>query len=482
MGSRRAARASDARPLRRRPALRGGRRAGAERDFRRDSAGIATTPTLFVAGAPPCPCTLRRPAGDDAGERTRRDREYIPRHQPKGRAERNTWPEVTPVSVRSYGDLVRDRPHGQARSSSRRGRHGPRDRDGRELPRRRHSSADGDVEERMYAAGKMPGSFFKREGRARGEGHTDSAHDRPPAAAALPKGWRYETRRSRSRKGPRPPYDILAMNSAAAALMVSDIPFPDARGRGADRQDRRQLRRRPQQEEERSRNRLDLIVSGTEDEILMVEAGGQPRRRSSTRWTSPTTSRRCARSSASWPPGKPKVEVDEKCSSRRRPPARRRSRRHPGGGQARAPERLQARRRGGRRGRGLQGEARRSRDGFRQSSRRRSSAAESRSRRSGAGRARSARSRSRSASPARTARRFTRGQSAISGSPGAESHKEGDGSRHARSDDQGYSAPQLPAVLGRGKSRVHARPDGDIGHGAGAGANNPQHGRVPPTT
>ena len=45
-----------------------------------------------------------------------------------------------------------------------------------------------DVEERMYAAGKIPGSFFKREGRAGEKAHADRAHDRPPAAPALPQG------------------------------------------------------------------------------------------------------------------------------------------------------------------------------------------------------------------------------------------------------------------------------------------------------
>src|ERR671917_267744 len=41
-----------------------------------------------------------------------------------------------------------------------------------------------DVEERMYAAGKIPGSFFKRGG----EGHADRPHDRPPDPTALPEG------------------------------------------------------------------------------------------------------------------------------------------------------------------------------------------------------------------------------------------------------------------------------------------------------
>src|SRR5260370_37983188 len=50
-----------------------------------------------------------------------------------------------------------------------------------------------DVEERMYAAGKIPGSFFKREGRA-GEKATLSARLIDRALRPLfPKGWRYET-------------------------------------------------------------------------------------------------------------------------------------------------------------------------------------------------------------------------------------------------------------------------------------------------
>ena len=86
-----------------------------------------------------------------------------------------------------------------------------------------------DVEERMYAAGKIPGSFFKREGRA-GEKATLIARmiDRP-LRPLFPKGWRRETQlvsTSRCRSTRSHPYDILAMNGASAALMVSDIPFP----------------------------------------------------------------------------------------------------------------------------------------------------------------------------------------------------------------------------------------------------------------
>ena len=85
-----------------------------------------------------------------------------------------------------------------------------------------------DVEERMYAAGKIPGSFFKREGRA-GEKATLIARmiDRP-LRPLFPKGWRRETQLVAIPLSVDQvhPYDILAMNGASAALMVSDIPFP----------------------------------------------------------------------------------------------------------------------------------------------------------------------------------------------------------------------------------------------------------------
>ena len=64
-----------------------------------------------------------------------------------------------------------------------------------------------DVEERMYAAGKIPGSFFKREGRAGEKGTLDRAHDRPPDPPALPQGLalRDAARRDPAVDRPRPP-------------------------------------------------------------------------------------------------------------------------------------------------------------------------------------------------------------------------------------------------------------------------------------
>src|SRR3954469_12652434 len=83
-----------------------------------------------------------------------------------------------------------------------------------------------DVEERMYAAGKIPGSFFRREGRA-GEKATLTARmiDRP-LRPLFPKGWNRETQLVSIPMSidHEHPYDILAMNGTSAALMVSDIP------------------------------------------------------------------------------------------------------------------------------------------------------------------------------------------------------------------------------------------------------------------
>ena len=94
-----------------------------------------------------------------------------------------------------------------------------------------------DVEERMYAAGKIPGSFFKREGRA-GEKATLTARliDRP-IRPLFPKGWRYETQLVALPMSVdhEHPYDMLALNGASAALMISDVPFPTPAGAGRTR-------------------------------------------------------------------------------------------------------------------------------------------------------------------------------------------------------------------------------------------------------
>jgi polyribonucleotide nucleotidyltransferase len=133
-----------------------------------------------------------------------------------------------------------------------------------------------DVEERMYAAGKIPGSFFKREGRA-GEKATLSARliDRP-IRPLFPKGWRRETQLVNIPISVDHvhPYDVLAMNGASAALMVSDIPFPTPVGAVRIGKVDGNFVLNPSEEDlAEGRSDLDLIVSGTEEAILMVEAG-----------------------------------------------------------------------------------------------------------------------------------------------------------------------------------------------------------------
>jgi polyribonucleotide nucleotidyltransferase len=131
-----------------------------------------------------------------------------------------------------------------------------------------------DVEERMYAAGKIPGSFFKREGRA-GEKATLTARmiDRP-LRPLFPKGWRHETQLVAMPLSVDHvhPYDILAMNGACAALAVSDIPFPAPVGAVRIGKVEGNFVVNPE-EETLLEPELDLVVAGTEEAILMVEAG-----------------------------------------------------------------------------------------------------------------------------------------------------------------------------------------------------------------
>jgi polyribonucleotide nucleotidyltransferase len=144
-----------------------------------------------------------------------------------------------------------------------------------------------DVEERMYAAGKIPGSFFKREGRS-GEKATLTARmiDRP-LRPLFPKGWTYDTQLvaipiSVDHVNP---YDILAMNGASAALMISDVPFDGPVGAVRIGKVDGNFVVNPSEEhfsdepaqgavgEPAARSELDLVVAGSEEAILMVEAG-----------------------------------------------------------------------------------------------------------------------------------------------------------------------------------------------------------------
>ncbi len=132
-----------------------------------------------------------------------------------------------------------------------------------------------DIEERMYAAGKIPGSFFKREGRAGEKGTLTARLIDRPIRPLFPKGWRRETQLVSIPLSVDHvnPYDILAMNGASAALMVSDVPFPTPVGAVRIGKIDGNFVINPDEEDLLENTDLDLIVAGTEEAILMVEAG-----------------------------------------------------------------------------------------------------------------------------------------------------------------------------------------------------------------
>jgi polyribonucleotide nucleotidyltransferase len=136
-----------------------------------------------------------------------------------------------------------------------------------------------DVEERMYAAGKIPGSFFKREGRPGEKGTLTARMIDRPIRPLFPKEWRFDTQLVAIPLSIDHvhPYDILAMNGASTALMISDIPLPTPVGAvRIGKVDGDFVVNPPEPDllaDAESPSDLDLIVAGTEEAILMVEAG-----------------------------------------------------------------------------------------------------------------------------------------------------------------------------------------------------------------
>jgi len=84
-----------------------------------------------------------------------------------------------------------------------------------------------DIEERMYAAGKIPGSFFRREGRATDQAILTCRLIDRPLRPSFPAGFRNEVHVVGTILGAdqENPHDVLAINGASAALMLSGIPF-----------------------------------------------------------------------------------------------------------------------------------------------------------------------------------------------------------------------------------------------------------------
>ncbi|GAC1379038.1 MAG: polyribonucleotide nucleotidyltransferase [Ktedonobacteraceae bacterium] len=133
-----------------------------------------------------------------------------------------------------------------------------------------------DVEERMYAAGKIPGGFIKREGRASEHAILACRLADRPLRPLFPKGYRNDvqiviTVLSVDQENDS---DILGIVGASAALSVSDIPFSGPVGAVRVGYINDQLVINPL-ESQMSQSRLDLAIAGTADAVMMVEAGAK---------------------------------------------------------------------------------------------------------------------------------------------------------------------------------------------------------------
>jgi len=132
-----------------------------------------------------------------------------------------------------------------------------------------------DVEERMYAAGKIPGGFFKREGRASERATLTARMIDRPIRPLWPKGFRNEVQVICTVLSADmvTPHDILCINGASAALMLSPLPFFGPVGAVRIGRIDGELVINPTLQQNWSETALDLIVVGTKDGLTMVEAG-----------------------------------------------------------------------------------------------------------------------------------------------------------------------------------------------------------------
>jgi polyribonucleotide nucleotidyltransferase len=133
-----------------------------------------------------------------------------------------------------------------------------------------------DVEERMYAAGKIPGGFFKREGRPTERAILTARMIDRPIRPLWPKGFKNEVQVICTVLSADmvTPHDILCINGASAALMISPLPFIGPVGAVRIGQIDGELVVNPTLQESEEQSTLDLIVVGTKDGLTMVEAGG----------------------------------------------------------------------------------------------------------------------------------------------------------------------------------------------------------------
>ena len=133
-----------------------------------------------------------------------------------------------------------------------------------------------DYEERLYAAGKIPGGFIRREGRPTEEATLASRLTDRPLRPLLPKSWRNDIQiviTVLSTDQQNEP-DVLAVIGGSAALFLSEVPFdrPVSAVHVGYINDELVLNPTLPQLEN---SRLDLIVASTREAVVMVEAGAQ---------------------------------------------------------------------------------------------------------------------------------------------------------------------------------------------------------------
>ena len=131
-----------------------------------------------------------------------------------------------------------------------------------------------DIEAGMYAAGKIPGGFIKKEGRPSDQSILNARLIDRPIRPLWPKGFNRETHivatvLSVDKKNP---YDVLALTGASAALCLSEAPFGGPVGAVRVAKVEGEWVVNPTYEEI-DQSPINLVVAGTKDAIGMVEAG-----------------------------------------------------------------------------------------------------------------------------------------------------------------------------------------------------------------
>jgi polyribonucleotide nucleotidyltransferase len=133
-----------------------------------------------------------------------------------------------------------------------------------------------DYEEKLYAAGKIPGAFMRREGRPSETAILASRLTDRPLRPLFPEGFRLDVQVVSTVLSVDQENDptILSINGASTALVISDIPFQGPVGAVRMGYLDGKVVVNPSMSR-MSESQLDLVVAGTADAILMVEAGAK---------------------------------------------------------------------------------------------------------------------------------------------------------------------------------------------------------------